>query len=102
MTVEKVRAECVRHYVERGHTPAHAELIVPKDEAEIRRIYGRIQEEMENAKHCRKIPRPIAGLNIFEIVEIAPTEETAAEWAAVFFLSKSQGERERKIFGQRC
>ena len=40
-----MRAECIRHYVERGHSPAHAELIVPKDEAEIRRIYECIQEE---------------------------------------------------------
>lgn len=74
-----MRTECVRHYVERGHTPAHAELIVPKDEAEIRRIYGNIQEEQEKAKHCKKVPRPIVGLNIFEIVENDPTEETAAE-----------------------
>ena len=79
VSMEGMRAECVRHYVERGHTPAHADLIVPKDEAEVRRIYGRIQEEMEKAKHCKKVPRPIAGLNIFEIVEIDPTEETAAE-----------------------
>ena len=79
MEVAEMRAECIRHYVERRHTPDHAELIVPKDEAELRRIYGRIQEEMEKAKHCKKVPRPIAGLNIFEIVEIDPTEETAAE-----------------------
>ena len=44
MEVERMRAECVRHYVERRHTPAHADLIVPKDEDEIRRIYGYIQE----------------------------------------------------------
>ena len=47
VSMEGMRAECVRHYVERGHTPAHADLIVPKDEAEIRRIYGCIQEEQE-------------------------------------------------------
>ena len=47
VSVEGMRAECVRHYVERGHTPAHADLIVPKDEAEIRRIYGCIQKEKE-------------------------------------------------------
>lgn len=87
-----MRTECVRHYVERGHSPAHADLIVPKDEAEIRRIYGCIQKEKEKAKHCKKVPRPIAGLNIFEIVEIDPDEETTADWAVVFFLSK--------IFGQ--
>ena len=77
--IKHLRAECVCHYVERCHSPAHADLIVPKDEAEVRRIYGRIQEEMEKAKRCKKVPRPIAGLNIFEIVEIDPTEETAAE-----------------------
>ena len=47
--IKHLRAECVRHYVERCHSPAHADLIVPKDEAEVRRIYGRIQEEMEKA-----------------------------------------------------
>lgn len=47
MEVERMRAECVRHYVERRHTPAHADLIVPKDEDEIRRIYGCIQEGKE-------------------------------------------------------
>ena len=45
MEVERMRAECVRHYVERRHTPAHADLIVPKNEDEIRRIFGCIQEE---------------------------------------------------------
>ena len=28
--MNEMRAECVRHYVERGHSPAHAELIVPR------------------------------------------------------------------------
>ena len=77
--IDALRAECVRYYVERGHSPAHADLIVPKDEAAIHRIYGCIQEEMEKAKHCKKILRPIAGLNIFEIVEIDPDEETTAD-----------------------
>lgn len=45
ITVEEMRAICVAHYVERGHTPAHADLIVPKDENEIRRIYDCIQKE---------------------------------------------------------
>ena len=79
MTIEKVRAECIRHYVERGHTPAHAELIVPKDEAEIRRIYGCIQEEQKKANRFKKVPRPLEGLNIIEIVEVEPDEETAAD-----------------------
>ena len=77
MTVEELRAECVRHYVERGHTPAHADLIVPKDEAGILYTYGKIQEDTEKAKRCRQIPRPVADLNIIEIVEA--DEETAAE-----------------------
>lgn len=47
MEVERMRAECVRHYVERRHTLAHADLIVPKNEDEIRRIYGHIQEGKE-------------------------------------------------------
>jgi len=45
ITVEEMRAVCVAHYVERRHTPAHADLIVPKDESEIRRIYDCIQKE---------------------------------------------------------
>ena len=77
--INEMRTECVRYCVEQGHNPAHAELIVPKDETEVRRIYRCIQEKRENAKHCKKVPRPIAGLNIFEIVEIDPAEETTAE-----------------------
>lgn len=42
-----MRAECVRHYVKRRNSPEQAEVIVPKDEAEIRRIYECIQEGKE-------------------------------------------------------
>ena len=93
-------AECVRHYVELRNTPDHAELIVPRDEAGILYTYEKIQEDTEKAKRCRQVPRPVADLNIIEIVEA--DEETTAEWAVVFFLSKSQSEREQKFFGQRC
>lgn len=79
VSIEEMRAECVRHYVERGHSPAHADLIVPKDEAELLRIYGLIQEEKEKAKCCKKVPCPIAGLNVVKIVEIQADEEAAAE-----------------------
>ena len=48
ITVEEMRAVCVTHYVERRHTAAHADLIVPKDESEIRRIYGCIQKEQNS------------------------------------------------------
>ena len=68
MTVEKMHAECIRHYVERGHSPAHAELIVPKDEAEIRRIYGCIQKE----KKMGYTPPPNPFPNLLD-------EEAAAE-----------------------
>ena len=47
MEVEEMRAECVRHYVKRRNSPEQAEVIVPKDEAEIRRIYECIQEGKE-------------------------------------------------------
>ena len=47
LTIEEMRAVCVAHYVERGHTPAHADLIVPRDEKEIRRIFDCIQKEQE-------------------------------------------------------
>ena len=77
MTVEMMRAECIRHYVERRHTPDHADLIVPKDEAGILYTYEKIQEETEKAKRCRQISRPIADLNVIEIVEA--NEETTAD-----------------------
>ena len=48
LTIEEMRAACVAHYVERGHTPAHADLIVPNDDKEIRRIYACIQKEQED------------------------------------------------------
>lgn len=79
LAIEEMRAECVRHYVERGYTPAHADLIVPKDEAEVHRIYGCIQEELKRAKRYKEVPCPVAGLNTVQIVEIQPDEETAAE-----------------------
>ena len=47
LTIEEMRAACVAHYVERGYTPAHADLIVPRDEKEIRRIFDCIQKEQE-------------------------------------------------------
>ena len=47
LTIEEMRAVCVAHYVERGHSPEHADLIVPTDEDEIRRIYNCIQKEQE-------------------------------------------------------
>ena len=67
--INEMRAECVRHYVERRHTSDHADVIVPKNESEILRLCKHIQEETEKAKLCRQIPRPIAGLNIVEIAE---------------------------------
>ena len=48
LTIEEMRAVCVAHYVERRHTPVHADLIVPKVESEIRRIYGCIQKEQNS------------------------------------------------------
>lgn len=74
-SIEEMRAVCVAHYVERGHSPAHADLIVPKDEKEIRRIYSIIQEEKK--RKIKIIHHKIAGLDIVETVLI--DEETAAE-----------------------
>ena len=48
LSVEEMRAVCVAHYVERGHSHEHADLIVPRDESEIRRIYDCIQKEQED------------------------------------------------------
>ena len=53
LTVEEMRAVCVAHYVERGHSPAHAELIIGNDEEEIRRIFGCIQKEQEQLRQLR-------------------------------------------------
>ena len=74
-SIEEMRAVCVAHYAERGHSPAHADLIVPKDEKEIRRIYSIIQEEKK--RKIKIIHHKIAGLDIVETVLI--DEETAAE-----------------------
>ena len=74
--IKEMRAECIRHYVERRHTPDHADLIVPKDEPEVLRLCAQIQEEEERATQCSLIPHPIAGLSIIEVVEA--DEETTA------------------------
>lgn len=55
LSIEEMRAVCVTHYVERGHSPDHADLIVPTDESEIRRIYGCIQEK----ENCRESSNPL-------------------------------------------
>lgn len=62
LTIEEMRAVCITHYVERGHSPDHADLIVPTDEKEIRHIYGCIQKEQE----VKQIPHRIAGLTVME------------------------------------
>ena len=64
LTSEEMRAICVTHYVERGYSPDHADLIVPTDEKEIRRIYGCIQEEQ--GRKIKLIPHRIAGLTVVE------------------------------------
>ena len=64
LTIEEMRAICVTHYVERGYSPDHADLIVPTDEKEIRRIYGCIQEEQ--GRKIKLIPHGIAGLTVVE------------------------------------
>ena len=64
VTIEEMRTVCVTHYVERGYNPAHAEQIVGKDEKEIRRIYGCIQEEQ--GRKIKLIPHRIAGLTVVE------------------------------------
>ena len=64
LTIEEMRAICVMHYVERGYSPDHADLIVPTDEKEIRRIYGCIQEEQ--GRKIKLIPHRIAGLTVVE------------------------------------
>lgn len=68
VSIEEMRAECVRHYVERRNTPEHAELIVPKDESAIRRIYAYIQERKKQGYTQGTQPFP----NLTD-------EETAAE-----------------------
>ena len=64
LTIEEMRAICVTHYVERGYSPDHADLIVPTDEKEIRRIYGCNQEEQ--GRKIKLIPHRIAGLTVVE------------------------------------
>ena len=64
LTIEEMRAICVTHYVARGYSPDHADLIVPTDEKEIRRIYGYIQEEQ--GRKIKLIPHRIAGLTVVE------------------------------------
>ena len=64
VTIEEMRAVCVTHYVERGHSPDHAEMIVGNDEREIRRIYDCIQEEQ--GRKIKLIPHRIAGLTVIE------------------------------------
>jgi hypothetical protein len=53
LTIDEMRAVCVAHYVERGHTPAHADLIVPRDEKEVRRIYDCIQKEQKEMRQLQ-------------------------------------------------
>ena len=54
--INKMRAECLRYYVGRRHSPDHADLIVPKDETEVRRIHEYIQKEKEWASDTPSNP----------------------------------------------
>ena len=45
MEISTMRAESVRYYVDKGYPLSLAEEYVPKDEAEVCRIYVCIQEE---------------------------------------------------------
>lgn len=58
LTIEEMRAVCVAYYVDKGYSLIHSEIYVPKDEAEIRRIYGCIQEE----ENCGESSNPLLSL----------------------------------------
>lgn len=45
-SIEEMRVVCVAHYVERRHTPAHADLIVPKDEEEMKSAFDAAMKEI--------------------------------------------------------
>ena len=87
-TLAQMRAECVRHYESKGYSPEWAERVVYANRKLIPSVYAIIQAEQQGTAP----PYPP--------IETEADEETAAEWAAVFFLSKSQGERKPKFLAE--
>ena len=86
--IKTMRAECVRHYVDKGYSPEWAERVIYANRKLLPSIYAIIQAEQQGSK----IPYPP--------IETEADEDTAAEWAAVFFLSRSQGVRKPKFLAE--
>jgi len=89
LSLDKMRTECVRYYVDKGYSLEHSEAYIHNDPDEILRVYTHIQEEKERSY--------FPSLNPFSHLF---DDETTAKWAVVFFLSKSEGEREQKFLGK--
>ena len=66
-TLAQMRAECVRHYVDKGYSPEWAERVIYANRKFLPSIYAIIQAEQQGSK----IPYPP--------IETEADEETAAE-----------------------
>lgn len=65
--IKTMRAECVRHYVDKGYSPEWAERVIYANRKLLPSIYAIIQAEQQGSK----IPYPP--------IETEADEETAAE-----------------------
>ena len=45
LSLDEMRAECVRYYVDKGYSLEHSEAYIHNDPDEILRVYTHIQEE---------------------------------------------------------
>ena len=66
-TLAQMRAECVRHYVDKGYSPEWAERVIYANRKLLPSIYAIIQAEQQGSK----IPYPP--------IETEADEDTAAE-----------------------
>ena len=52
VSYEQARAACVAHYAKRVMDAEYWNRVLPTDPAEVFRIYGEIQKEIEDSKWC--------------------------------------------------
>lgn len=78
--MEEKRIEIIEHYLKRGMTEEYWNEVIPKDPAEVERIYAEIQKELEISKRLGKrfLP-PIGGLRVYETYYLDEEELTGSD-----------------------
>ena len=79
VSYEQVRAACVAHYAKRVMDAEYWNRILPTDPAEVFRIYGEIQKEIEDSKRIQIKEERVCGMNIRRTVLIDDTDPATSQ-----------------------